>query len=120
MVLAFTVAWPEALLWVLGPKYAHLQRELFLMMLSAVMFSILGCMWQLNVARGWIVSPWLMIPTGVAAQVILILLLDVSKVRGVLLLNIYSMVPGFFLNLLRTRQGIREFASSYAHQRSNV
>jgi O-antigen/teichoic acid export membrane protein len=112
-LLAFTAAWPEALLWVLGPKYAHLEKELFLMMLSAVMFSILGCMWQLNVARGWIVSPWLMIPTGIVAQVILIIVLDISEVRGVLLLNIYSMVPGFFLNFLRTRQGIRNFTRSH-------
>ena len=111
-LLAFTALWPDALLWVLGPKYLHLDHELFLMMLSAVMFSILGCMWQLNVARGWIVSPWLMIPIGVAVEIILILVLDISKVRGVLLLNIYSMVPGFFLNFLRTRQGIHDFVKS--------
>jgi len=86
-----------------------LGKELFLMVLSAVLFSVLACMWQLNVARGWIVSPWLMIPIGIAAQAIGIMVLDVSTVRGVLLLNIYSMVPGFFLNLLRTRQGIRKF-----------
>jgi O-antigen/teichoic acid export membrane protein len=111
-LLAFTALFPDALLWVLGPKYSHLEKELFLMILSAVLFSILACMWQLNVARGWIVSPWLMIPTGVAAQVMLIPLLDISQVRGVLLLNIYSMIPGFFLNFLRTRQGIRDFARS--------
>jgi O-antigen/teichoic acid export membrane protein len=108
-LLAFTAMFPEALLWVLGPKYSHLGKELFLMVLSAVLFAVLACMWQLNVARGWIVSPWLMIPIGIAAQVVGIIVLDVSTVRGVLLLNIYSMVPGFFLNLLRTRQGIRKF-----------
>jgi len=116
VLLAITGFVPDALLWVLGPQYSHLKEELFLMMLNAVLFSILACMWQLNVARGWIVSPWLMIPTGVVAQVILIVLLDVSQVRGVLLLNIFSMIPGFFLNLLRTRQGIREFIASHAHQ----
>jgi len=69
-LLAFTGMFPEALLWVLGPKYSHLGKELFLMVLSAVLFAVLACMWQLNVARGWIVSPWLMIPIGIAAQVI--------------------------------------------------
>ncbi len=111
-LLAFTAIFPDALLWVIGPKYAHLDKELFLMMLSAVLFSILACMWQLNVARGWIVSPWLMIPTGILTQVILIPILEISEVRGVLLLNICSMIPGFFLNFLRTRQGIREFAKT--------
>ena len=52
---------------------------------------------------------WLMIPIGLVIQVILIFVFDVSTVRGVLMMNIYSMVPGFFLNLLRTRQGIHEF-----------
>jgi O-antigen/teichoic acid export membrane protein len=108
-LLGLTWMLPEALLWVLGPKYTHLDRELFLMVLSAVLFSVLACMWQLNVARGWIVSPWLMIPIGIVVQVILIFVFDVSTVRGVLLMNIYSMIPGFFLNLLRTRQGINRF-----------
>src|SRR6185503_8603165 len=71
ILLALAGFLPDALLWVLGPKYSHLKQELFLMMLNAVLFSILACMWQLNVARGWIVSPWLMIPIGVVAQVIL-------------------------------------------------
>jgi len=109
LLLAITAAIPHAILWVLGPKYSHLEKELFLMVLSAVLFSILACMWQLNVARGWIVSPWLMIPIGVTVQIVLILVLDVSQVRCVLLLNIFSTIPGFFLNFFRTRQGIREF-----------
>lgn len=116
-LLGFTALAPQALLWVLGPKYAHLEKELFLMMLSAVMFSTLACMWQLNVSRGWIVSAWLMIPVGVLAEIICIILLDISQVRGVLLLNIYSTIPGFFLNLLRTRRGIREFTRAQANVR---
>jgi O-antigen/teichoic acid export membrane protein len=103
---------PDLLLWVLGPKYAHLDRELFLMVLSAVSFAIVACMWQLNVVRGWIVSPWLMIPIGVATQVLLIFLLDVSTVRGVLLFNTLSTVPAFFLNFWRTRRGMREFEAA--------
>jgi O-antigen/teichoic acid export membrane protein len=117
ILLAFAGLFPGPLLWVLGPKYSHLEHELFLMVLSAVLFSILACMWQLNVARGWIVSPSLMIPIGVLAQIILILVLDVSQVRGVLLLNIYCTIPGFFLNFLRTRQGIREFKAAMAQAR---
>jgi O-antigen/teichoic acid export membrane protein len=114
ILLALAGFFPDVLLWVLGPKYANLKHELLLMVLSAVLFSILACMWQLNVARGWIVSPWLMIPIGIVLQVILIILLDVSQVRGVLLLNIYVTIPGFFLNFLRTRQGIRQFKETFA------
>jgi hypothetical protein len=102
---------------VLGPKYSHLEKELFLMILSGVLFSILACMWQLNIARGWIVSAWLMIPIGVAVQIALILALDISTVRGVLLMNIFATIPGFFLNFLRTQRGIREFEQAAKQQR---
>jgi O-antigen/teichoic acid export membrane protein len=108
-LLALTAAFPELLLQILGSKYAHLEKELFLMVLSAVSFSVLACMWHLNVTRGWIVSPWRLIPATVAVQVLLIVWLDVSQIRGVLLLNTLACVPGFFLNFLRTRRGIREF-----------
>lgn len=108
-LLVLTALFPQALLWVLGPKYSHLEKELFLMILSGVLFSILACMWQLNIARGWIVSAWLMIPIGMAVQIALIITLDVSQVRGVLLMNIFATIPGFFLNFLRTQRGIREF-----------
>jgi O-antigen/teichoic acid export membrane protein len=113
-LLLFTALFPDALLWVLGQKYSHLDKELFLMVLSAVLFSILACMWQLNVARGWIVSPRVLIPIGVATQVLSVMFLDVSQIRGVLWLNIFSTIPGFFLNFHRTRRGIREHQAAQA------
>jgi O-antigen/teichoic acid export membrane protein len=107
-MLAFTAAFPEPFLWILGPKYVHLEKELFLMILSSVLISIMGTMWQLNVTRGWIVSPAALIPTGIITQIILIAVLDLSQVRDVLLLNIYAVIPAFFLNFWRTRRGIRD------------
>jgi len=108
VLLLATALFPEALLWILGPKYAHLEAELFLMILGTVLAWLLGTMYSLNVVKGWIVSPWLLIPIGVATEVLLILILDLSQVRNVLLMGIYSTLPGFFLNYWRTRKGIRE------------
>ncbi|HMJ88630.1 MAG TPA: hypothetical protein VK530_02380 [Candidatus Acidoferrum sp.] len=107
LVLSAAV-FPEALLWILGPKYAHLEAELFLMVLNAVLGSVLGTTYQLNVTRGWIVSPWVLIPTGASTEIFLIIILDMSQVRGVLLMGILSTIPGFFLNFWRTRRGIRD------------
>jgi O-antigen/teichoic acid export membrane protein len=107
-MLVIAAMFPQPLLWILGPKYAHLQKELFLMILGSVLISIMGTMWQLNVTRGWIVSPSALIPTGIITQIILIAVLDLSQVRDVLLLNIYAVIPAFFLNFWRTRRGIRE------------
>jgi hypothetical protein len=50
-LLAITAMFPHALLRALGPKYAHLEKELFLMMLSAVILSILGCILEFGRAR---------------------------------------------------------------------
>jgi len=111
-MLAVTATFPEVLLWILGPKYAHLHKELLLMILSAVLLSVLGTMWQLNVTRGWIVSPWALIPIRIVTQVVLVCVLDLSRVRDVLLLNIFSTIPGFFLNFWRTRIGIADARKS--------
>lgn len=99
---------PDALLWILGPKYAHLRAELFLMVLNAVLGGILGTAYQLNLTRGWIVPPWLLIPIGLATEISLILMLDMSQVRDVLLMGSLATIPGFFVVFWRTRKGLRE------------
>lgn len=114
LLLAAAAAFPEVLLWILGPKYAHLQTELFLMVLGTVLYSILGTMYQINLTRGWVVSPWLLIPIGITTEVCLILMFDLSQVRNVLLMSALSTLPGFVLNFWRTRQGIRSAITSQA------
>jgi O-antigen/teichoic acid export membrane protein len=110
LLLLLAMAFPQALLWILGSKYAHLESELFLMILGTVLGMLLGTMYQLNLTKGWVVSPWQLIPIGVATEIVLIIVLDLSQVHGVLLMGVFSTIPGFFLNFWRTRQGIREAA----------
>ncbi|HTD67957.1 MAG TPA: hypothetical protein VK846_15640, partial [Candidatus Limnocylindria bacterium] len=107
LLLLLASAFPELLLWILGPKYAHLQAELFLMILGTVLGLVLGTMYQLNLTKGWVVSPRLLIPIGVATDILLIVILDLSQVHGVLLMAVYSTIPGFFLNFWTARRGIR-------------
>lgn len=107
LLLVFAMIFPEALLWILGPKYTHLKGELFLMIVGTIMGSVMGTMYHLNLTKGWILSPWLLIPIGVATEVALIFTLDLSQVHGVLLLSIYSTIPGFFLNAWRAWRGVR-------------
>jgi len=107
LFVSLAAVFPGILLWILGPKYAHLEAELFLMILGTVLWSVLGTMYQLNLTKGWVVSPWLLIPIGITTEVLLIVIFDMSQVRNVLLMGILSTIPGFFLNAWRTRQGIR-------------
>ncbi len=104
---ALAALFPEWLLWILGSKYAHLEGELFLMILGTVFWSVLGTMYQLNLTKGWVVSPWLLIPIGITTEILLIVIFDLSQVRNVLIMGILSTIPGFFLNIWRTHQGIR-------------
>jgi hypothetical protein len=50
----------------------------------------------------------LLIPIGVTTEILLIVIFDLSQVRNVLIMGILSTIPGFFLNIWRTHQGIRE------------
>jgi O-antigen/teichoic acid export membrane protein len=95
-------------LWLLGPKYSHLKPELILVMLSAVTNFVAGTMWGVNVSRAWIKAAPLYIPVTLATQVLVLLVLDVSTVRGVLWFGFWSLVPSLFLNGFSAWTGFRQ------------
>lgn len=69
-------------LWILGSKYAHLQRELVFVLAGMALTNVSGFVWGLNVARGWIRLAWLNIPLTLAAQVVAACLLPLNSVMG--------------------------------------
>lgn len=107
IVLAAAAAFPAEFLLVLGNKYAHLHRELLLMVAAAVISSIAGAIWALNSSRAWVTGAWLYIPLTVAAQIAVIPFLDFSTVAGVLIFNIVSAAPALVLNLILSYRGFR-------------
>jgi O-antigen/teichoic acid export membrane protein len=111
-VTAFSVAlisaallFPGAFLYVLGGKYAHLERELVLMVSGAVIGALTGTFWTLNASKAWIAGSWLYIPLTLAAQVALIPITDFSSVRSVLIFNLLSAIPNLLLNLALSFRG---------------
>jgi hypothetical protein len=66
---------------------------------SAVVAAIGGLLWTVNAARAWIVPPHILIPCTIVLQVVLVMILDLSTVRGVLLFSIYSGLPGIILSM---------------------
>ncbi|MDB9467031.1 lipopolysaccharide biosynthesis protein [Dolichospermum circinale] len=88
---------PSQFLWILGGKYSHLQREVVLLVINLVMQSVLSLTWSLNSSKGWMLSGWLSIPVGIITQVILLMILDVSTIKGIFMLNTLSTLPGFVL-----------------------
>ncbi|PZR73910.1 MAG: polysaccharide biosynthesis protein [Chthoniobacterales bacterium] len=96
-------------LFVLGNKYAHLERELLLMVAGAVITAMAGTLWALNAAKAWIAGSWLYIPLTLATQLAIIPSTDFSSVRGVLMFNLISAIPSLVLNLILSFRGFRNW-----------
>ena len=107
-LVAVSAAFPRPLLWVLGAKYANLESEVWLLMLSAALNGIFGTLLAMTYSKGWILPAAISIPMEIVTQFILILSFDMSTVRGVLLMGCLSSVP---LILLIIAVALRKFKS---------
>jgi O-antigen/teichoic acid export membrane protein len=112
LVVCAAAIFPNEFLLVLGSKYAHLQRELLLMVGASVLSALTGTIWALNASKAWIAGSWLYIPLTLATQIALIPVTDFSRVTDVLLFNLYSAIPNLFLNLILSYRGFRHLPSS--------
>jgi O-antigen/teichoic acid export membrane protein len=109
VIIVAATFFPREFLFVLGNKYAHLERELLLMVAGAVITAIASTLWSLNAAKAWIAGSWLYIPLTLATQLALIPSTDFSSVRGVLTFNLISAIPSLLLNLVLSYRGFRSW-----------
>jgi O-antigen/teichoic acid export membrane protein len=114
VVLVAAALFPEQFLFVLGNKYAHLHRELLLMVGAAVLSSVTATFWELNASRGWVAGSWLYIPLTLTTQIALIPFIDFTAVAGVLTFNLLSTVPNLLLNLVLSYRGFGSLQSAPA------
>lgn len=105
---------PHAFLFVLGSKYAHLERELVWMVGGAVASALTGTFWALNASKAWIAGSWLYIPLTLGTQLALIPYTDFGSVRGVLIFNLISALPNLFLNFVLSYRGFRSLEAATA------
>lgn len=108
-ILALAFFFPGAFLFVLGGKYSHLNRELFLMVGGAVITTMANTLWSLNAAKAWITGSWLYIPLTLATQLALIPFIDFGSVTGVLIFNLISAMPSLLLNVGLSYRGFRRW-----------
>jgi len=90
---------PSQILSVLGRQYSDLRSDGILMAACAVMATVAGLLWAINSSRAWIVSPAVLIRCTLAVQAVCASILNLSTVRGVLLLTMYSWLPSIFLSV---------------------
>lgn len=109
-LVALSAAFPRPLLWVLGAKYANLEHDVWLMMLSAALNAMFGTLFGLTFSKAWIQPALISIPMEIVTQLILILTFDISTVRGVLLVGCFSSIPLIFLNMIVAHLEMRKVA----------
>lgn len=109
VVIGVAAFFPRQFLFVLGSKYAHLERELLLMVGGAVITALAATLWSLNAAKAWIAGSWLYIPLTLTTQLALIPATDFSSVTGVLMFNLVSAIPSLALNLVLSYRGFRSW-----------
>lgn len=111
--LLLTLSWlfPEKLLWVIGKNYSALGEEVFFIAMNAAVTTLMITMWSINCSKAWIKHSWFNIPFTIAIQILMILTLDVSTVKGVIVFASISAIPSIIVNAILTYRGFLSFRS---------
>lgn len=111
-IIIFLIAtFPSEFLLVLGSQYSNLEQEIVLMAASQTVTAFSTILWNINSTKGWIELAWLFPPTIILTQVVLLLFLDISTVRGVIIFSTFSIMPASCLNFVMTYKGLKTIAS---------
>ena len=97
LVLA-ALLFPKPMLWILGNKYQNLDNEFFLMVVAQSLNCLLMAVSSLNLGRGWIISPWIVIPAGVLSYTLLFLWIGAFTLSQVLMVGILASLVCIVLN----------------------
>jgi hypothetical protein len=87
VLVAASLVWPHALLWILGKQYGGLVKELPWMVVASALSAWSSGLYGVGAARGWIVPSLLMIPLGIATVTWAAFTFDMSSVSGVFMMN---------------------------------
>lgn len=109
-VTSTALLWPQPILWVLGPQYAHLGSELPWMVASATLTAWGAALYSLGTVRSWVQPIALTVLGGVAAVALTIPWVDMSSVRGVFIVNTALGLAGAALSFGFVALRLRRFA----------
>lgn len=108
MIFGFVHMFSEQITWLLGKQYAGLERFIPLMTINLLFDRFTKLMWNLNLSKSWIGLSWLYAPMTILLQILLLFVLDVSTIQGVILFNLISILPWFFLNCYMSWNGLKK------------
>jgi O-antigen/teichoic acid export membrane protein len=107
VLIGISYFFSDQILWILGTKYSGLSSEFTLVVLLGTVGHIGGVMWGLCCAKGWIKNMWLEIPIKLSVQIILLLFMNLSNIKEVILFGIFSYVPSLILVAIIAYQNLR-------------
>jgi len=99
LIVGLAHVFPGAFLWILGPKYAGLRYEVFLMMVASSMGLVGGVMATMNGARRFVYH-WDNVTRNILTlilQIVFIWKADLSSVRSVLWFGILTGLPSLVM-----------------------
>ena len=106
-IIGIVWLFPAQTLWVLGKHYSNLKTEVVLNIAVSCINLIAGICFGLCTARGWTVNPILSISLNILSIIVGVIFINISTLKGVLLLNIFigsvDVLMYFIYTLLKIR-----------------
>jgi len=93
LLVGLIALFPRTVFGLLGNRYSQLTADGILMAIGTVLWAIATMAWGLNASRAWILPPLKFIVVSIAFQILLVKFIDLSTVRGVINLTIFSAIP---------------------------
>ncbi len=87
-VIIFVYFFATEILWILGPYYYGLEKEILLVMIGSCLNVFSGLTYLTCLTKEWVINPLIFITISIITIVIGVLLLDVSTLYGILVFNI--------------------------------
>jgi O-antigen/teichoic acid export membrane protein len=110
-IVTTLVVWlfSSQILWVLGPDYINLDREVVLVVVASCINFIGTASFSLYISRGWVIHPWVSIPIEVCSIIIGVLFIDISTIQGILNLNIFIALVNAAMHIVFSIIKIKKF-----------
>lgn len=114
LVVLAAYVFPGPLLWILGPKYAHLHEAVLWTMGAWALGHIGGVLWTIHSARKWIYwwITWTYIACILVAQIIVASLLPLSTTINVI---VFSIITSLVIILVHAANAIYGFIQDHKH-----
>ena len=109
-LLLLALAVPQALLWILGPRYAGLDIELAWMVAATALAAWGGALYAVGCARGWVLPARWAVSSGMVASVLLVSWVDVSTAAGGFMLNTGTALTGLVVVGVYVHRELRRLA----------